>query len=78
MSVQIAVRLPENLVEFIDDLVAHGDHRSRAAVVSSALEREWRRAMATRDAEILSRQIESEDDLAGLAKFIVDNPPPVE
>jgi Arc/MetJ-type ribon-helix-helix transcriptional regulator len=40
MSKQIAVRLPEDLVRFVDEIVAAGDQPSRAAVVTKALERE--------------------------------------
>jgi hypothetical protein len=36
MSKQIAVRLADDLVEFVDSVVAHGDQRSRAAVVTRA------------------------------------------
>jgi antitoxin MazE3 len=55
MSKQIAVRLPDELVAFVDEIVASGRERSRAAVVSRALEREQRRTVAARDAEILTR-----------------------
>jgi Arc/MetJ-type ribon-helix-helix transcriptional regulator len=55
MSKQIAVRLADELVDYVDELVASGGERSRAAVVSRALERERRRAIAARDAEILTR-----------------------
>jgi Arc/MetJ-type ribon-helix-helix transcriptional regulator len=55
MSKQIAVRLPDELVEFVDTAVASGHARSRASVVRRALERERRRAVAERDAEILAR-----------------------
>ena len=54
MSRQIAVRLPDDLIEFIDARVSDGTERSRAAVVARALERERRRAIAARDAEILA------------------------
>ena len=46
MSKQIAVRLPDHLVEFVDGLVTDGEAKSRAAVVTRALERERRRAGA--------------------------------
>ncbi|MBA3326710.1 MAG: antitoxin [Solirubrobacterales bacterium] len=52
MSKQIAVRPPDELVAFVDERVADGVERSRAAVVSRALERERRRVIAARDAEI--------------------------
>lgn len=55
MTKQITVRLPDDLVDFVDGLVSDGDAKSRAAVVTLALERERRRAMAARDAEILAR-----------------------
>ena len=55
MTKQIAVRLPDELVAFVDEVVASGAERSRAAVVSRALARERRRAIAARDAEILAR-----------------------
>ena len=55
MSTQIAIRLPDELVEFLDDLVKSGHATSRAAAVARALERERRRQTAERDAAILAR-----------------------
>jgi Arc/MetJ-type ribon-helix-helix transcriptional regulator len=54
VSTQIAVRLPDDLVAFVDELVRHGDAPSRAAVVARALRRERRQAAAARDAAILA------------------------
>ncbi|RFU21144.1 ribbon-helix-helix domain-containing protein [Geodermatophilus marinus] len=82
MSRQIAVRLPVELVEFIDRLVADGRAPSRAAVVSRALQRERRRESATRDAAVLAAEDgAAEDDLDALAEHAVrtpfdDLPPP--
>jgi Arc/MetJ-type ribon-helix-helix transcriptional regulator len=73
MSTQIAVRLPEELVEFIDRLVADGRAPSRAAVVSQALQRERRRELAARDAAILAADGE-EDDLDALAQHAARTP----
>ena len=73
MSKQIAVRLPDELVEFVDSVVANGAHRSRAAVVTRALERERRRSIAARDAEILTAS-GPDADLASLAEHAVDVP----
>jgi Arc/MetJ-type ribon-helix-helix transcriptional regulator len=70
MSKQIAVRLPEELVAFVDDVVGSGTQPSRAAVVTRALERERRRAIAARDAEILA-QTGQDPELAGLAEHAV-------
>jgi len=67
MSKQIAVRLADDLVEFVDQVVGSGQQRSRAAVVTRALEREWRRMVATHDAEILAAT-GSDPDLSGLAE----------
>jgi Arc/MetJ-type ribon-helix-helix transcriptional regulator len=67
MSKQIAVRLPDELVDFVDELVDAGAGRSRAAVVTRALERERRRSVAVRDAEILAGS-GPDPELAGLAE----------
>jgi Arc/MetJ-type ribon-helix-helix transcriptional regulator len=74
MSKQIAVRLPDELVEFVDRAVASGKARSRASVVTRALERERRRAVAEKDAEILART-GPDPELAGLAEHAVGVPP---
>ena len=68
MSKQLTVRLPDGLVDFIDQRVAQGKATSRAAVVSAAIERERRRAIAERDAAILSRR-QDDDDLDELASY---------
>jgi Arc/MetJ-type ribon-helix-helix transcriptional regulator len=67
MSKQIAVRLSDDLVGFVDEVVRSGRERSRAAVVTRALERERRRALAERDAAILARR-GPDPELAGLAE----------
>ncbi|GAA0615510.1 antitoxin [Kribbella sandramycini] len=54
MSKQITVRLPDDLVEFMDELVATDQATSRASVVARAMERERRRALAARDLAILA------------------------
>jgi Arc/MetJ-type ribon-helix-helix transcriptional regulator len=67
MIKQIAVRLPDEIVEFVDEVVGSGAGRSRAAVVTRALERERRRVIAMRDAQILART-GPDPELAGLAE----------
>jgi len=67
MSKQIAVRLADDLVDFVDEIVGSGQEPSRAAVVARALERERRRVVAGRDAAILARTGE-DPELAGLAE----------
>ena len=73
MSKQIAVRLPDDLVAFVDGVVDSGAERSRAAVVSRALERERRRSIAARDAEILART-GPDPDLEALAGYMAGRP----
>jgi Arc/MetJ-type ribon-helix-helix transcriptional regulator len=73
VSKQIAVRLADELVDFVDELVDSGAERSRAAVVSRALERERRRAIAAHDAEILART-GTDPELRGLAEHAVGLP----
>lgn len=73
MSKQIAVRLPEDLVEFVDSAVASGRARSRASVVVRALERERRRAVAEQDAAILART-GPDPELRGLAEHTAGTP----
>lgn len=68
MSKQIAVRLPDELVEFLDRLVQRGSANSRAEVIMRALEREKRREIAARDAEILARA-GSDPDMDSLAEY---------
>lgn len=66
MSRQIAVRLEDELVDFVDGIVKSGRERSRAAVVARALERERRRMAAVSDAEILAAT-GPDPELEGLA-----------
>ncbi len=54
MTRQIAVRLPDDLVDFVDEIVHDGKATSRADVVRRALEHERRRTRAIEDAAILS------------------------
>ena len=56
MTTQIAVRLPDDLVEFLDESVRSGKSTSRADAVTKALARERRRVIALRDAAIIAEQ----------------------
>jgi Arc/MetJ-type ribon-helix-helix transcriptional regulator len=73
MSKQIAVRLPDDLVDFVDEIVDSGTERSRAAVVTRALQRERRRELAERDARILARTGPA-PELTGLAEYAAGLP----
>lgn len=77
MSIQIAVRLPEDIVAFIDREVGEKHAPSRAAVVLRALERERRRQLAARDAAILAAKPEP-DDMDSLAEYAASLPTDLE
>lgn len=77
MSIQIAVRLQESTVEFLDRLVADGQATSRASVVEQALAREFRRLVAARDAAILAAS-GADPDLDGLADYAARAPLDIE
>lgn len=68
MSKQIAVRLPDDLVDFLDELVASGDEASRASIVIRALKREKRRLGTLKDVEILKR-LGEDPELIGFAEY---------
>lgn len=68
MTTQIAVRLPDEMVAFLDHTVADGKANSRAALIVGALEREMRRQAAEEDAEIL-RRAGAADDLDDLVSW---------
>lgn len=70
MSVQIAVRLPKEMVAFLDTSVAAGHAPSRAALVARAVEREMRRQAAENDAALL-RASGSADELDDLVAWSV-------
>jgi len=73
MSKQIAVRLPQDIVDFVDELVRDGKADSRASVVRRALERERRRSIAARDAKILAGA-GADADLNSLAEHVAKAP----
>ena len=74
MTIQIAVRLPDDMVEFLDQLVISGQAPSRASVVERALAREIRRQIAARDAEILAAERAGDADLDALAEYAAGTP----
>jgi Arc/MetJ-type ribon-helix-helix transcriptional regulator len=76
MSTQIAVRLPDETVAFLDSVVAQGGASSRADIVTRALAREQRRLAAEKDAEILAslRADGVRDELDDLAAWTSSHP----
>ncbi len=67
------MRLPDEIVAFVDGLVSEGRAKSRAAVVTRALERERRRVVAARDVAILTRA-GNDSDMDRLAEHVVAAP----
>ena len=68
MSTQIAFRLPDEMVAFLDRTVATGKASSRAALVAVAVEREMRRQAAEQDAQVLHEHGPA-DDLDDLVQW---------
>lgn len=73
MTIQIAIRLPDDIVAFIDERVRSGAASSRAAVVARALERERRQQAAERDAAIYAAR-SGPSDLDALATWAANQP----
>lgn len=73
MSKQVALRLSNDLVAYIDEAVAEGRVTSRAALVADALDRDRRRQRAERDAEILAAA-GTDRDLDDLADYAATVP----
>jgi len=78
MSIQIAVRLPDQLVNSLDELVHSGAARSRASVIERALLRELRYQRMVQEVEILNSGIGADEDLDSLARFGSGLPPDVD
>jgi len=69
MSIQIAIRLPDQLVNSLDELVDSGAARSRASVIERALLRELRYQRMLQEVEILNSGIGAGEDLDALVRF---------
>ena len=81
MTVQITVRLPDELVAFVDDEVARGVATSRADAVTKALVRERRRRRALQDVAILQAEAAgggTDADLDDLARHAAAHPVPLD
>lgn len=76
MTIQITVRLADELVEYVDARVRDGRGASRAEIVAAALERDRRRVAAERDAAIYAAHAgeDDPDDWEGLAAYGARDP----
>lgn len=77
MSTQIAVRLPDELVTYLDEIARSEPGSSRAAVIRAALERDRRVRQAERDVRILVETGDYED-FEGLNDYARRNPTPLD
>jgi len=73
MSIQIAVRLPDDMVKFVDHLVETGRGSSRATIITRALERERRHEMAAQDAAIYAASGD-DSDMVDLVQYLSGHP----
>jgi len=73
MTIQVTVRLPDDLVSFMDEEVAAEHARSRADVVAQALRRLRRHQVAVGDAEIYART-EPDDDMLAIMEYTGSHP----
>jgi Arc/MetJ-type ribon-helix-helix transcriptional regulator len=80
MSKQIAMRLPDATVDFLDRAIAQGSAKSRTELVQRALKREELRQMAEQDARIYAadRTAGIHDDMDDLAAWMSTHRPPIE
>jgi len=75
MTTQIAVRLPDEAVSFVDAEVSRGAAKSRADFIWHAIKREQRRLAAEHDAAIYAREGE-DPDLVAFVKHTAHLPRP--
>ena len=74
MSKQIVVRLPDELVEFVDEEVRAGKARSRAAFVTRALEREPTQSGRGAGTPSSCARTGDDPDMESLARYAVRLP----
>lgn len=69
MSTQIAIRLPDELVEHLDNAVRNGIAATRSGLIRILLSRELRRSEVAAELAVLSQPWNDPDDLDGLAEW---------
>jgi len=69
VSTQIAVRLPDELVAYVDEAVASGRVKSRADLVARLIARDARRQRAEQDLQrLLDRGALDDDEMLAIAR----------
>jgi Arc/MetJ-type ribon-helix-helix transcriptional regulator len=74
VSTQIAIRLPDDLVEQLDDRVRQGAAANRTELIRVLLAREMRRDDVEAEVAVLAQRWDDPDDLAGLAAWASRQP----
>lgn len=74
MSTQIALRLPDDLVEQLDERVRQGVAANRSELIRVLLARELRRIEVEAEVAVLSQSWDDPDDLAALADWSSGQP----
>jgi Arc/MetJ-type ribon-helix-helix transcriptional regulator len=82
MAVQMTVRIPDELAQYVDDRVAAGEASSRADLIARALDQMMHRAEREREMALVDELNERGEalyqDLEGLAEWGVGQPMGVE
>lgn len=79
VSTQIAVRLPDELVAYVDQAVAEGRVKSRAELMARLIERDARRQRAEQDLQRLTeRGALNDPELLDIVKSASDTPLPID
>lgn len=72
MSVQMTIRVDDDLADFIDEAAKAGEG-SRADIVNRAIRREIRRRDAQRDAQIYASSAESDLETGAYSAWVARN-----
>ena len=79
MSIQIAVRLPDELVAYVDEAVAAGRVKSRADLVARLIARDARRQRAEEDLQrLIERGPLDDPELLGIVRSVADMSFPID
>jgi len=79
MSTQIAVRLPDELVAYVDRAVATGRVKSRAELVARLIERDARRQRAEEDLQrLIKRGAVADPEALAIVESLADTALPIE
>jgi Arc/MetJ-type ribon-helix-helix transcriptional regulator len=79
VSTQIAVRLPDDLVAYVDEAVASGRVKSRAALLARLIARDARRQRAEDDlARLVNRGVLDDPELLAIVSSVADTALPAD